>query len=140
MLPIACMSNPAFTFNSTTLVHHLIRSLFFPLLGTPRFINFHISDDAWTDISNIIARSRRPQGGVVRTAHEWVHGAVRLKISPNFPSVMDYEVLQEYISGITGFATSHGGYWEWRITFEARVRQVEFRTYGRAQMSIARGT
>lgn len=101
-------------------------------------INFDASGDAWMDISLKIARSSEPHGGEVRQTIRWEHGSVRLKVFTNFPAVMSYELLQDYVSGIRTFAAKAGGYWACKIEFAARVREVEIRTLGRAEMSIVR--
>ncbi|KAL8897724.1 MAG: hypothetical protein Q9207_007065 [Kuettlingeria erythrocarpa] len=93
---------------------------------------------AWTDIKQRIARSDERHGGRVLQSHEWVHGSVRLKTVPNLPAVIDYGLLEDYVTGIRHFATKSGGYWEWRVTFMARVRDDTFRKYGTAEMTIVR--
>ncbi|KAL8755104.1 MAG: hypothetical protein Q9184_004899 [Pyrenodesmia sp. 2 TL-2023] len=93
---------------------------------------------AWVDINSKIAQSAERHGGDVMQTLEWVYGSVRLKIIPNLPAVMDYGLLRDYITGIQTFATREGGYWEWRVTFLARVRDLEFRELATAEMIIVR--
>ncbi|KAL8925542.1 MAG: hypothetical protein Q9208_003433 [Pyrenodesmia sp. 3 TL-2023] len=93
---------------------------------------------AWLDINSKIAESAERHGGDVTQTLEWVQGNVRLKVIPNPPALMDYGLLKDYVTGIRNFGTREGGYWEWRVTFLARVRDREFRKLGTAEMTIVR--